>query len=170
MKKLIVNLLALIIIGFGVTKVIQLQYSNGYYKVAYKNGIVTLAERDRQLNCLAQNVYYESANESAEGKMAVAQVTMNRAESGKFPNDICRVVYQTSQFSWVKDKPKALNHLRDKGTYNESMEIAKRVLLEGFRLHSIDKALYYHASSVNPTWNKRMTKLNQIGNHIFYGE
>lgn len=170
MKKLIVNLLALIIIGFGVTKVIQLQYSNGYYKVAYKNGIVTLAERDRQLNCLAQNIFYEARAESAEGKILVAQITLNRTESGKFPKDICRTIYQKAQFSWTMDKPKALNHLKDKRGYNESMEVAKRVLLEGYRLHSLDDALYYHASYVNPTWNKRMIKVAQIGNHIAYKE
>lgn len=168
MKKLITNLVALGVIGFSVTKVIQLQYSNGYYKVAYKNGIVTLAERDRQLKCLAQNVFYESVGESAEGKILVAQVTVNRAESGKFPKDICNVIYQKSQFSWVDNRPKALNHNIDKFHYNESMEVAKRVLLEGYRLHSLDKALYYHATSVKPTWAKNMTKVAQIGNHIAY--
>ncbi len=51
-------------------------------------------ERARQLRCLTQNIYWEAASEPFEGKVAVAQVTLNRANSGKFPNDICAVVYQ----------------------------------------------------------------------------
>lgn len=48
----------------------------------------------KQIECLAKNIYYESAGESYEGKLAVAQVTMNRVNSGIFPRDICSVVYQ----------------------------------------------------------------------------
>ena len=50
----------------------------------------------------------------------------------------------------------------------ESMEVAKKVLLENFRLPSMHKAMYYHADYVNPNWN--LPKISQIGRHIFYGE
>jgi spore germination cell wall hydrolase CwlJ-like protein len=70
--------------------------------------VVSIRDRERQLDCLAKNIYHEAAGESFEGKVAVAQVTMNRAESGKFPSDVCAVVYQKNvfyekvvcQFSW----------------------------------------------------------------------
>ena len=133
----------------------------------------TAAERDRQLTCLARNIYYESATEPFEGKVAVAQVTLNRATSGQFPSDICGVVYQKTrftektvcQFSWYCEKPAALR-VRSPALYNESMEVAKKVLLENFRLDGLRDALYYHADYVHPGWRK--TKLVQIGHHIFY--
>lgn len=133
----------------------------------------TAAERDRQLTCLARNIYFESATEPFEGKVAVAQVTLNRATSGQFPADICGVVYQKTrftahtvcQFSWYCNSPSALK-VRSPALYAESMEVAKKVLLENFRLDGMKDALYYHADYVNPGWRKE--KIAKIGRHIFY--
>jgi spore germination cell wall hydrolase CwlJ-like protein len=50
--------------------------------------------------------------------------------------------------------------------YEESEEVAKKVLLEGFRLDGLREALYYHADYVNPNWNKQ--RIGKIGQHIFY--
>ena len=69
---------------------------------------ITAEVRDKQLDCLAKNIYHEAKGEPFEGKVAVAQVTINRAASGQFPSDICKVVYQKNvvydkvlcQFSW----------------------------------------------------------------------
>jgi len=135
---------------------------------------ITSKVRERQLTCLARNIYHEAGSEPFEGKVAVAQVTINRANSdGKFPGDICKVVYQKNvfydkvlcQFSWVCDRsgkfvPKHID------IYEESMEVAKRVLLEGFRLPSLTDALYFHADYVNPGWKKQ--RVAKIGRHIFY--
>lgn len=135
----------------------------------------TAAERDRQLTCLARNIYFESATEPFEGKVGVAQVTINRANSSEFPHDICAVVYQKTkfsartvcQFSWYCNSPSTLK-VKNPHLYNESMEVAKKVLLENFRLDGLRDAMYYHADYVNPGWRK--TKLTQIGHHIFYKE
>ena len=145
-----------------------------YYKTnPYNSTPITMEERDRQLTCLAKNIYHEAASEPFEGKVAVAQVTLNRAASGKFPPDICDVIYQKNvfygkvicQFSWYCESgPK----VRSNTMYKESMEVAKKVLLENFRLPSLHKAMYYHADYVNPNWN--LPKISQIGRHIFYGE
>ena len=145
-----------------------------YYNTKQYNGTpITMGERDKQLTCLAKNIYHEAATEPFEGKVAVAQVTLNRAASGKFPPDICDVVYQKNvfygkvvcQFSWYcLNGPK----VKSSAHYNESMEVAKKVLLENFRLPSMHKAMYYHADYVNPNWN--LPKISQIGRHIFYGE
>ena len=78
----------------------------------YNSTPITMEERERQLTCLAKNIYHEAATEPFEGKVAVAQVTLNRAESGRFPSDICNVVYQKNvfmdkvicQFSWACDQ------------------------------------------------------------------
>jgi spore germination cell wall hydrolase CwlJ-like protein len=135
--------------------------------------IVSIKTRERQLECLAMNIYREAGHENFEGKVAVAQVTMNRASHPSFPKDVCGVVYQKSvvmdrvicQFSWYCDtahKARPVNQ----SAYNESMAVAKKVLLEGFRLDVMKEALYYHANYVNPRWP--LEKIGSIGNHIFY--
>jgi len=138
-------------------------------------GYVTAAEQTRQLECLTRNIYWEAASEPFEGKVAVAQVTLNRMQSGKFANSVCGVVHQKNvfyekvvcQFSWYCEnnyKVKAIH----KPMWRESEEVAKKVLLEGFRLPSLHNALYYHADYVNPGW--KLPKIEKIGRHIFYGE
>lgn len=134
---------------------------------------ITAQYRERQLACLARNIYFEAGNEPFEGKVAVAQVTINRAEARGFPEDLCQVVYQKNviyervicQFSWYCDR-ESTSKIINKSVYTESMEVAKKVLLEGFRLPSLTDALYYHADYVRPGWKKE--KITQIGRHIFY--
>lgn len=128
---------------------------------------ITMQQRDAELNCLARNVAEEAGGENAEGKVAVAQVTLNRVRSGKFGDSICSVVYSHAQFSWTLTKPKSLP-FKDKAVYNESVIVAKKVLLEGYTLPSLTKATYYHNFTVNPSWNKNMRKVAVIGHHIFY--
>lgn len=134
---------------------------------------VTASVRERQLACLARNIYYEAGNEPFEGKVAVAQVTLNRVESGLFPDDVCQVIYQKNifyekivcQFSWYCDREATVRPI-NKAVYEESMDAAKKVLLEGFRLPSLKTALFYHADYVNPGWRKE--RVAKIGRHIFY--
>lgn len=130
---------------------------------------ITAKVRERQLACLARNIYYEAGSEPFEGKVAVAQVTLNRMESGKFPDDVCQVIYQKNgllcQFSWYCDREAMLRPIHEK-TYMESMEVAKKVLLEGFRLPSLQNALYFHGDYINPGWRKE--RVAKIGRHIFY--
>jgi spore germination cell wall hydrolase CwlJ-like protein len=134
---------------------------------------VTAQIRQTQLDCLARNIYHEAGYEPFEGKVAVAQVTINRAESGDFPSDICRVVYQKNivyekvlcQFSWYCDSASAKKPMNGP-VYTESMEVAKKVLLEGFRIDGVKGALYYHADYINPGW--RRERITKIGHHIFY--
>ena len=136
---------------------------------------VTAADRERELKCLAQNIYYEAGYEPFEGKVAVAQVTLNRADSGKFPDDICGVIFQKGviydkvicQFSWYCETP-AHRRPVNPAAYNESMAVAKKVLLEGFRLDGLKNAMYYHADYVSPKWGKE--KIATIGRHIFYSD
>jgi spore germination cell wall hydrolase CwlJ-like protein len=134
---------------------------------------ITTAMRERQLSCLSRNIYYEAGNESFEGRVAVAQVTMNRVNSGQFPADVCKTIYQRNifyekvicQFSWTCSRDSGMRP-PNTANYRESEEVAKKVLLEGFRLPSLDKALYYHASYISPGWKRK--RIIQIGQHIFY--
>jgi spore germination cell wall hydrolase CwlJ-like protein len=134
---------------------------------------ITADMREKQLGCLAKNIYYEAGSEPFEGKVAVAQVTMNRVKSSEFPNDVCKTIYQKNifyekvmcQFSWYCDRALMMRPIH-KDNYNESMEVAKRVLLEGFRLPSLEHALFFHGDYINPGWKR--TKVAHIGRHIFY--
>jgi spore germination cell wall hydrolase CwlJ-like protein len=150
-------------------KIKKLQVAN----IESSKDVITIKTRERQLECLAINIYREAGSEPFEGKVAVAQVTMNRAESGRFPNDICGVVYQKNvvmervvcQFSWACDhaiKARPVNN----DAYKESYEVAKKVLLENFRLSVLKDAMFYHADYVNPRW--KFEKIGKIGQHIFY--
>jgi len=134
---------------------------------------ITTAMRERQLSCLSKNIYYEAGSEPFEGKVAVAQVTLNRTNSGQFPNDICKTIYQKNifyekvvcQFSWACDRDSG-SRPPNNANYRESQEVAKKVLLEEFRLPSLKDAMYYHADYVNPGWKRE--KITKIGHHIFY--
>ena len=139
----------------------------------FSNDIVSIKTIEKQLDCLAINIYREAGHEPFEGKVAVAQVTMNRVSHGAFGKDVCGVVYQRNvimekvvcQFSWACDAVHR-NRPINKEAYNESYAVAKKVLLENFRLDILKDALYYHASYVNPRWP--LEKIGQIGQHIFY--
>jgi spore germination cell wall hydrolase CwlJ-like protein len=137
--------------------------------------VVSIRDREKQLDCLAINIYREAGHEPFEGKVAVGQVTMNRVVDGRFGKDVCGVVYQKNvvmervicQFSWACDSVHR-NRPINKPAYTESYEVAKKVLLEGFRLDIMKKAMYYHADYVNPNW--KLEKIGKIGRHIFYKE
>ncbi len=174
--KILAHILGLVAVVFLVqhltsTKFSNLRATNGYYS----DDIVSIKTREKQLDCLAINIYREAGYEPFEGKVAVAQVTMNRVKDGRFGKDVCGVVYQRNiimervvcQFSWACDSVHR-NRPIGKEAYNESYEVAKKVLLEGFKLDVLKDALYYHATYVNPRW--KLEKIGKIGQHIFYRE
>ena len=138
-------------------------------------GYVSTTEKIKQLECLTRNIYWEAASEPFEGKVAVAQVTMNRVASGKFGDSVCGVIYQKNvfyekvicQFSWVCETTHQVRPIY-KPLWQESELVAKKVLLENFRLPGLQNALYYHADYVSPGW--KLPRIDQIGRHIFYGE
>ena len=168
-----VSFLAVVIAVVSVTdsKLDSLKSTN---EVA-RQGFTSVADRTKQLDCLTRNIYWESATEPFEGKVAVAQVTINRVESGRFAPDICGVVYQKNvvydrvvcQFSWFCDGSSKIRPIYP-AHWKESEEVAKKVLLEGFRLPSVKNALYFHADYVKPQWGK--PQVAKFGRHIFYAE
>jgi len=174
-----IKLIKILLVLIGLALVGTIGYKAVMYKldpnkqVAVTNSSVTAEVRNTQLECLARNIYYEAGNQPFEGKVAVAQVTINRAESGQFPDDICKVVYQKNivyekvlcQFSWYCEKA-TMAKPRNKAVFKESELVARQVLLEGFRLPSLQKALYFHATHINPKWNRE--KVAVIAGHVFY--
>ena len=170
----IITAMLMIVAVYGSVSLLQWAIANKQadYQVTDSSQITTEI-RERQLACLAKNIYYEAGNQPFEGKVAVAQVTINRTESGLYPSDICKTIYQKNivyekvlcQFSWVCDRTVTTRAL-NKANFKESEEVAKKVLLEGFRLPSLKNAMYFHADYINPGWKRE--RITKIGNHIFY--
>lgn len=126
-------------------------------------------ETQKQIDCLAENIYHEAGFESRQGKEAVALVTLNRMQDPRFPKDICGVVKQKTtsvcQFSWFCQN----TSIRNKDVYDDAKDVAVYVYANYENLKDITKgALYYHADYVNPRW--KLEKTTVIGRHIFYKE
>lgn len=138
-----------------------------------------LTERDKW--CLAMNIYHEARGESVGGMLAVAMVTFNRLESKRYPNDICRVVYQGKrdkqsgklilnrcQFSWACDR------ISDQPKDRKTWEMIRYHVVETayhLRKLNIDMtqgATHYHAADVNPYWAEEDKMIAQIDTHKFY--
>lgn len=120
----------------------------------------------KELECLANNIYFESLSEPVAGQIAVANVTMNRVASEYFPNTVCEVVWANSQFSWTHDG-KSDTPVAGK-QYNDIYKLAKDVYT-GKIGDITEGSTFYHADYVNPGWAKRMDrKVVKIGAHIFY--
>jgi N-acetylmuramoyl-L-alanine amidase len=119
---------------------------------------------DAETDCLARAVYWESKGEPLAGQLAVAQVIINRAHSGRFAASICGVVRQHGQFSFVRAGyiPAAPQGSRDWRTAVAIAQIATQELADG----AASRALFFHARRVNPGWH--LTRLATVGNHVFY--
>lgn len=119
---------------------------------------------DPEMQCLAGTVYFESKGESLAGQLAVARVVINRARSGEFPDSICGVVHQPSQFSFLRGGriPEVKTSSRD---WREAVAIAQIAMADAWNSEA-EGALYFHARRVSPGWNR--SRLAAIDNHIFY--
>ena len=129
---------------------------------------------DRSVECLALNIYHEARGEGIEGWLAVAFVTVNRKHSEKFPNSICKVVYDSYQFSWthddIPDEP-ILNKYADRKAW-EYIQWFSKGFLENYEniVDPTKGSLYYHSHKVEPYWSDHFTRVATIGNHLFYAE
>lgn len=127
-----------------------------------------------ELQCLAENVYFEARGEPLTGQYAVAEVTLNRTVAPNFPHTICAVVHEkrwdsthkrvVADFSWTE-----LGDLSpgDGAAWKRAKDVASA---EYDDLHDpvVPGALFYHATSVQPTWAKGKKVVATIGNHVFY--
>jgi spore germination cell wall hydrolase CwlJ-like protein len=119
----------------------------------------------RELECLATGIYFESKSEPLAGQLAVGQVIANRANSGgRFPSSYCGVLFQRSQFSFVRGHslpsvPRASKQ------WQTAVAIAK-IVDQGLKASSVGNAMFFHARYVSPGWH--LKRVASIGNHIFY--
>jgi spore germination cell wall hydrolase CwlJ-like protein len=129
------------------------------------------ADESREIGCLALTIYHEARGESARGKLAVGHVVMNRTRSVLFPADVCAVVRQGGQqhhrcqFSWWcdgrSDRPK------DQAALQESLWLAEEIYY-GCTRDPTAGALWYHSTTVRPSWSKSFGPGKRIDRHVFY--
>ena len=126
---------------------------------------------DEQWACLAQALYFEARGESVRGQFAVAEVILNRVDSAKFPDTVCKVIHQGTgrkfacQFTFTCDGyPETI---REKGAYARVGKIAK-LMMDGAPRDLTDGATYYHTKAVNPRWARKFARTTTIGVHHFY--
>jgi len=146
------------------------------------NGKTTVVQmvNSEELECMSKNIYFEAAMESTAGKLAVAQVTMNRVRSTHYPNTVCKVITQgrhykngfpvkdRCQFSWYcdgkLDVPQTTSSM-----WRASQEIAEYVLSTPDLKDITDGATHYHADYISsPRWASPRRRTVEIDTHIFY--
>lgn len=126
--------------------------------------IPAAGELSRDMHCLASAIYFEARGEQLLGQLAVGQVIINRAESDIFPSTYCDVIYQRSQFSFVrKGRIPAIN--TSSPAWSRAKAVA-RIAHEGLWDSPAREALFFHATYVNPGW--RRTRVARVDSHIFY--
>jgi len=129
----------------------------------------TLASEQR---CLAEAIYFEARSEAEDGRVAVAQVVLNRVKSGYYPGSVCGVVYQdrnrpfACQFTFACEG-KSLR-IKEPEQWQVAQRIAREVYEGRTYLVEVGDSTHYHADYVQPSWAKRLKKMDVIGRHIFY--
>ena len=137
----------------------------------FKLGAASELDRMRSLDCLTAAVYYEAAIESTDGQRAVAQVVLNRMRHPAFPKSVCGVVFQGSerrtgcQFTFTCDG--SLARVPSQQGWERARKVAEQAL-DGKVYKPVGYATHYHTNWVVPYWSSSLTKLANVGTHIFY--
>jgi spore germination cell wall hydrolase CwlJ-like protein len=139
---------------------------------AERLGLFDEKARAKSEKCLAEAIYFEARGEAVRGQIAVAQVVMNRAFSGFYPNTVCGVVYQNKhrhlacQFTFACDN--VADVVREPDMWDRAKKIAKAMLDGQLWLPEVAKSTHYHAYWVRPSWVNEMKKMYKFGVHTFY--
>jgi N-acetylmuramoyl-L-alanine amidase len=130
--------------------------------------------RADDLECLAENVYFEARGEPLDGQYAVAEVTLNRARAQNFPHTICQVVHEmrwdpgrrryVADFSWTELGPLT----PENGAAWKVATMVATAVYDDLREPLVPGALFYHATSVQPSWARSRKVITTIGKHVFY--
>jgi spore germination cell wall hydrolase CwlJ-like protein len=129
---------------------------------------------ERDLACLARNIYHEARGEPLAGQYAVAEVTLNRVASSRFPDTVCEVVFE-QRWDWIRKRHVGAfswteldsRHQGDSEAFKHARKIAEQVYKKQVKPR-VDDALFYHATSIHPSWARTKHKVASIGRHIFY--
>ena len=118
---------------------------------------------DKELLLLQKIVMAEAEGEPYKGKVAVANVVLNRLRSANFPDTIYKVIHQKSQFS-----PVANGRLK-RVTPNEDSVKAVNAALNGQKEVSDDTYYFLSLTLADDLTVARTKKeVKTIGHHTFY--
>lgn len=117
-----------------------------------------------ELQCLAGAIYFEAKGESLPGQLAVGRVIVARSKSGRFPGSYCGVVYQPSQFSFIRGR--AMPAINTNSQYWRQAVAIAQIADSGSWRSPVEGALFFHAARVSPGW--RMSRMGRVDNHVFY--
>jgi len=137
--------------------------------------------KDTDLDCLAQNIYFEARSESQADQIAVGQVVLNRVKSPRYPNNVCDVIRQGPTYNWTKNFPVKhkcqfswycdgkSDNIRDIDAWRLAKSIAGVLLaMPDMVPNVVEDATHYHAHYVKPHWASKLEKVTHIDGHIFY--
>ncbi|WP_235924003.1 cell wall hydrolase [Pseudoroseicyclus tamaricis] len=142
--------------------------------LAYTEAFLTqlpTASGGAEWQCLTEALYFEARGESAQGLFAVAEVIMNRVDSGRFPGSVCGVIHQGTgaqyqcQFTYTCDGTPEVVH--EQAAWARVGKVA-RLMLDGADRELTNGATYYHTTAVRPSWARSFPQTAQIGAHLFY--
>jgi spore germination cell wall hydrolase CwlJ-like protein len=139
---------------------------------AERLGLVDEKSRAKSEKCLTEVIYFEARGEAVRGQIAVAQVVLNRAFSGKYPDTVCGVVYQNKhrhlacQFTFACDNNADV--VKEPDMWDRAKKIAKAMLDGQLWLPEVAKSTHYHAYWVRPSWVSEMKRMYKTGVHTFY--
>ncbi len=120
---------------------------------------ITLSEED--INLLATIVTLESGGESYEGQLAVANVIINRLQSGYWGNTVADVVYAPYQFSCISSP------MLDYYLANGAQESSRQATLEALSgVNNIGNYMCFRALYVTDLEDYSVYSV--IGNHVFH--
>jgi spore germination cell wall hydrolase CwlJ-like protein len=142
--------------------------------IAPRSPLVGTVTSEKEMKCLAEAVYFEARSEPERGQAGVAQVVLNRAQSGVYPSTVCGVVYQNRhrylacQFTFACEG-KSLR-ITEPGAWSTASRIARDVAEGRTYLPGVGNATHYHANYVRPWWVRHMDKREKVGKHVFYFE
>ena len=123
---------------------------------------------DKQVEVLALNMYHEARGEGSDAMQMVGEVTLNRVEHPRYPDDICSVVYQRKQFSWTHIRKDHTPH--EKEVWETALELAENLVAGEIELFDNGATHFLNPNAVRriPSWTRKFKQVGQIGNHVFY--
>jgi hypothetical protein len=142
--------------------------SAGWHLHGLADRFGTGAQLGEEAHCIAVAVYHEARGESLEGQLAVAQVILNRAGSGKYPPGWCDTVKQPWQFSFVNPRTGRYPAVNESSAAWRKAVGITRLAIAGAYPSVTEDVLWYHATYVSPGWGRRLSRADKIGTHIFY--
>jgi len=130
-------------------------------------------EHEKEVECLARNMYFEAGIDRTVGMLLVGQVTINRMRSKRYPNTACGVVSQPYQFSWYnkgsKRKAPISEVYLEVYLYEKALQISRTLLYKDNKMNDLTKgSLFYHNDTVSPSWAKNMNVALIYRDHTFY--